>query len=146
MGSLVAFITESNLIEGIDRAPTPFELQAAEHFLSVAFVTIANLGALQEVFAPGNPLRDVRGRDVQVGRYVAPPGGIEVRYALSAIVQCSDTPWRTHVAFEMLHPYMDGNGRTGRMLWAWHMRDRRRDPFSLPFLHRFYYQTLEAQS
>jgi len=39
---------------------------------------------------------------------------------------------------------MDGNGRTGRAIWAWQMQRLGRDPFALPFLHRFYYQTLEA--
>jgi fido (protein-threonine AMPylation protein) len=53
-------------------------------------------------------------------------------------------PWRVHVAFETLHPYMDGNGRTGRAIWAWQMHGIEQNPFALPFLHRFYYQTLEA--
>jgi Fic family protein len=38
---------------------------------------------------------------------------------------------------------MDGNGRTGRMLWAWHMKHQGRDPFLRPFLHTWYYQTLQ---
>jgi hypothetical protein len=40
--------------------------------------------------------------------------------------------------------YMDGNGRTGRAMWAWQMHGLGHDPFALPFLRRFYYQTLEA--
>lgn len=55
-----------------------------------------------------------------------------------------DDPWKMHVAFEKLHPFMDGNGRTGRALWAWHMKQLGLDPFALSFLHRFYYQTLAA--
>lgn len=43
----------------------------------------------------------------------------------------------------MLHPFMDGNGRTGRAVWAWAMQRDGQDPFALSFLHRFYYQTLE---
>ena len=50
---------------------------------------------------------------------------------------------RGQCAYEMLHPFMDGNGRSGRALWAWMMLRLGQDPFALLFLHRFYYQTLE---
>lgn len=53
----------------------------------------------------------------------------------------ADPPWEVHIAYEMLHPFTDGNGRSGRMLWAWQMRN-----FPLDFLHTFYYQTLNALS
>jgi len=39
---------------------------------------------------------------------------------------------------------MDGNGRSGRAIWAWQMLGDEQDPFAIPFLHRFYYQTLDA--
>ncbi len=50
---------------------------------------------------------------------------------------------RRTVRYELLHPFSVGNGRSGRTLWAWCMLRRGDDPFTLPFLHRFYYQTLE---
>jgi Fic family protein len=84
--------------------------------------------------------------NVRVGDYAAPLGGPAIPERLEQIVEAArttDDPWRVHVNFEMLHPYLDGNGRTGRALWAWHTLRLGRDPFDIPFLHRFYYQTLE---
>jgi Fic/DOC family len=63
---------------------------------------------------------------------------------LSNANEASRSPWSVHIAFETLHPYMDGKGRTGRAIWAWQMQGLGHDPFTLPFLHRFYYQTLDA--
>ena len=145
---ITAFLTESNHIEGIMRPPSAGECAAFDRFYMSFDVTAQSLGDLQAVFAPGHPLRDRIGMDVQVGRYVAPFGGPRILPRLQALLRrmrSNNDPWKTHIEFEMLHPYLDGNGRTGRMLWAWHMTAIGRDPFALPFLHRFYYQTLEAQ-
>lgn len=54
-------------------------------------------------------------------------------------------PWRLHVDYEMVHPFEDLNGRTGRLLWAWKMLQMRRDPFRMSFLQHFYYQTLSHE-
>lgn len=144
---LESFLHESNIIEGIHREPYAVETEAFERFLALSAPSLQDVNDLQFVFAPNMPLRERVGMNVRVGNYVAPPGGLEIRDQLRGILitaECGDSPWKTHVAFEMLHPYCDGNGRTGRMLWAWHMQRLGRDPFALPFLHRFYYQTLEA--
>lgn len=145
--TLAAFVAESNAIEGIHRAPTSDELNAHETFLARPTIDLTTLCTLQSVIAPRKPLRSEPGANVMVGEYVAPPGGPGIPQALLVILQAAskgyNNPWRWHVKFEMLHPFMDGNGRTGRALWAWHMKKLGRDPFALPFLHRFYYQTLE---
>lgn len=147
MTGLKAFIRESNLIEGIRREPTEPEMAAARTFLGLPAMTDTDLHDLQAVFAPHHPLRRHAGMDVQVGDYVAPSGGQQIEDSIRDLVARANRggdPWKVHVAFEMLHPYLDGNGRTGRMLWAWQMQEIGRHPFALPFLHRFYYQTLEG--
>lgn len=142
------FLWESNQIEGIERGPSVDEIVAFAKFMQLFSVSATALGDLQAVFAPGKPIREREGMNVRVGRYVAPPGGPNIVRRLQAICREANSgadPWKTHVRFEKLHPYMDGNGRTGRMLWAWMMYVQGKQPFALSFLHRFYYQTLEAQ-
>ena len=48
--------------------------------------------------------------------------------------------WNAHVRYESIHPFTDGNGRSGRVIYRWQVRS----PLmaDLGFLHAFYYQTL----
>ena len=147
--NLEGFLRESLAIEGIHRRPNAAELKGTRSFLALGRIDGVDVCNLQAIHAPEMPLRTLPGMNVRVGRYVAPPGGPDIAVRLQLI--CNDVSrnsvnvWKAHIAFENLHPFMDGNGRTGRTLWAWHMRSVGMDPFGLPFLHRFYYQTLAAQ-
>ena len=148
MVNIRQFVRESNLIEGIKRSETDKEAQVTEVFLRLSVICTDDLWNLVKVYAPGHRLRDVVGLNVRVGRHVAPPGGPDIRGGLEVLLEdistgvCTD-PYLAHCAYLTLHPFTDGNGRSGRALWAWHMYKVGRDPFELPFLHRFYYQALE---
>ncbi len=90
-------------------------------------------------------LRVLPGMDVRVGYHLPPPGGPGIEADLKELCnQALDLhPYELHQRFEQLHPFMDGNGRVGRMLWTWAMTQRDWS-VRLGFLHTWYYQSLEC--
>lgn len=143
---IFAFVAESNRIEGITRAPTADEIEASLTFVTLPSVSVDHLRDYVQVCA-GAPLRTRHDMDVRVGDHRPPPGGPAIERALEAITQQAGAnhahPYLIHHAYETLHPFMDGNGRSGRILWAWQMLTHGYSPgLALGFLHAFYYQAL----
>lgn len=135
--TLVDFVRESNRIEGIHREPTVAEIEAHEAFMDVQ-PTVESLVALVAVLQPDACLRDSAGvPGVRVGQHIAPPSGPAIRQDLTWVLEMPDL-WEQHNLYETLHPFTDGNGRSGRALWL----HRKGGYAPIGFLHEWYYQTL----
>lgn len=146
MTHLEKFIAESNRIEGIIRRPKLREISAHMTFFDLPALTVADVSQLVHAICQA-PLRLHPHMNVYIGEHTPPRGGPGLVAALDELLDQIHanklTPHAAHVAYETLHPYMDGNGRSGRAIWAWHMQRAGHDPFARGFLHEFYYQTLQ---
>jgi len=157
---LVDFMLESNKIEGIEGA-LGGEVEAFEHFLGLDRIYIGNVVGLVHRFQPGAFIRTAVGSEVWVGDHKAPCGGSAIRMVLTEILDHVDlweqglpnaSPFEVHKDYETLHPFTDGNGRSGRAIWAWQMLHaplgtrERKVGLSLGFLHEWYYQSLPVDT
>ena len=149
MLTLKDFVIESNRVEGINRNPFQAELDAHRDFVRLEKLTTADV----EKFVTdctsfrgthGAVLRRKYGMNVTVGGYTPPPGGANIEIELHKLlgdINFGLDPYEAHCRYESLHPFTDGNGRSGRAIWLWQMGPV---ALSLGFLHNFYYQTLRA--
>lgn len=140
--NLFKFAKESNEIEGITKHQSHVNacarIESLLDFTEISIESVCN-------FNTAGALRSKPGMNVRVGRHRPISGGNRVSLELKALIReinsCSD-PYKTHVKFEKLHPFTDGNGRTGRAIWAWQMVNQKGSDLALGFLHIWYYQSL----
>ena len=143
--TLVGFLEESRSIEGINTPLPEAELVACGEFLDQDEINITTLTSLVQVLQPNAELRIRPGMNVQVGKYRPPSGGPSIEDRLSRDLR---NPPRhemgiyfEHHNYEQLHPFTDGNGRSGRLIWL-HRMIRIGYNGELGFLHKWYYQSL----
>lgn len=155
------FIRESNKIESIMRQPRKWEIDAFKMFLELEYLEIKDVENLVNAFQPGAKLRIELGMDVSIGGKEK-LGHPDVKDKLQQLLYRANDyktnrrhyrgrfeeakilgvlPWQVHVDYEYLHPFIDGNGRSGRAIWAW-MHGGQSTEFMRGFLHSFYYETL----
>lgn len=146
---LPLFVRDSLRIEGIHRDPTMKEIGEHKKLLGLKALTVQDIEAFVAEIEPGAKLRRDIGMDVRIGNFFPLRGGPRVERELYSLLtdisagEAEGPPWPLHIAYEELHPFTDGNGRSGRAIWAWQMRSEGRDPFALPVLQMLYYQALD---
>ena len=133
MITLEEFVAESNRIEGIDGV-SPDDMKAHEELLALRELSVKDIERFVSLVQPNAILRRPVGLNVRVGNHIAPAGGPKIEPALSDILKSAnnlmDSPAKlgfdisygayvTHMDYENLHPFSDGNGRSGRAIWLW---------------------------
>lgn len=149
--SLGDFIVESNMIEGIYAEPSDKEIVAYKKFLSLSRLSVRSLEEFVWDIQPRAVLRELPHHIVSVGKHVPPKQGPSLVYALEDLLDLYNLKrrdkyqhYQLHLDYETLHPFTDGNGRSGRALWLWYMGGIKKAP--LGFLHTFYYQSLSHRN
>jgi hypothetical protein len=143
-----ALAKETNKIEGIIGA-TLKEVKELERFVGLEHISVGELTKFLSVFEPTAVMRVQSGMNVRVGTHLPPSGGVGIMYRLDNILaninEGTFTAFENHCDYETLHPFTDGNGRSGRALWTWQMKNEGYfGRLEMGFLHNFYYQALEA--
>lgn len=144
---ILGFARESNIIEGIEsREAHEIHAEALEKFIYVEKITTFRLQDFVKQIQPNAFLRTQPNHMVQIAGHVAPAPEImlsQLDFLLTEINNNEVKPWPAHNRYEYLHPFIDGNGRSGRAVWLWQMINQNDWDFQIPFLHLYYYQTLD---
>ncbi len=144
------FVRESNRIENI-KDTIGADIKAHERLLDLPRVNVPDLEMFVRTITRDHVLRDKVGLDMMIGMHLPPCGGPEIRLQLADLLSTLRirSPFENHMLYEALHPFTDGNGRSGRALWLWQMintglASRMDAVMTVPFLDVFAAQAKKA--
>jgi Fic family protein len=156
--TLTDYVRESNAIEGIyDEAEIDRSMVAWEYLENLeAKLTHGIICRVQKVITLHQALqphqrgyyRDLSQTNVTVGNYLPPHYAMVQGLMDNWLLDYEELgPWKAHARFESIHPFVDGNGRTGRMLMWWQELQRGEKPTLIKATERqTYYDRLKRES
>lgn len=130
------FLLESNAIEGVyDLHSLSAALSAWRHLLKEDSMSVASILRAHSLLMDGKLEDEYVGQFRDCDVWIGSHKGLKPELVESAMLkfvgeinvpieqknlEVYDKFKDLHIAFERVHPFVDGNGRIGRMLWNWH--------------------------
>lgn len=148
---MMPYIRSSNLIENIDNPRE--DRRSAKAWNWLMDQPLISLPVLLELHhritakqLPKGERGEFRKVNVQVGGRLCPAPELSKQITINWLYDMLEhaktlEPKEMHIRFEKAHPFVDGNGRTGRMLMWWHEVQLGRTPTFVGWENRRdYYQ------
>ena len=145
---LKKFAIQSNEIEGIyDEDRHLIHFDCLRNFLCLDKIDICDLEMFVSRIEPGAFLRSDPEHIVYIGGNKACDSSLissKLEKVLYQVNHDMVSPFISHQEYEFIHPFIDGNGRSGRALWLWQMVKHHRYNLNYLFLQMYYYQSFDA--
>jgi Fic family protein len=131
---IMEFLSESNKIEGVyDEQSLVQGKKAWDYLMKQNELTVENIckahGILMKYHLPATEKGHLRQCNVRVGSMIAPDHSLVRGLLYNWLISCetmdkseytsTEVVKFLHVVFERIHPFVDGNGRIGRIIFNW---------------------------